>query len=279
MAVADFTAWKAGQSSGRKAFAWGISNSGLLATSFRPFWPLLFFNAAGTPTAPTTAVAPDQTSQYVVVPNPDGSGQWLAASEIGCGNANRRMQLAMVLCDILSVQGGLSGTVTTEQTTNLPTAALTRHTSGAGVMIGLHIHTAVGSTGTTASVRYTDAANGASRTTKDVVFGSSTANVAGQVIICPLQDGDKAPVSVEGVTLAATTGTAGAFGVVLFKPLAFLNEVGGTNSQREPYKNFLEAASSASPGTDACLVPMFFPNAGGTTGAIMIGGHVTYIQG
>jgi hypothetical protein len=39
------------------------------------------------------------------------------------------------------------------------------------------------------------------------------------MILCPLQNDDTGVQSVEGVTVLATTGTAGNFGVTLFKPL------------------------------------------------------------
>ena len=278
MPVSTLTAWRDGQTSGRRRpFVWSHSNNSLFS-SWGLRWPLFFTGPQGVPATPSTAVAPDSTSALAVVPSPEAADQWLAAAEVGVGNANRRLAAGFLLCDILSVQGGLSGTTTGEQTTNLGTAALTRYTDGDGVMIGLAIYSSVGGTATTATVRYTDNVGGASRTTKDIVFGGSSANAAGQVLIFPPQDGDKNPISVQGVTLAATTGTAGNFGVFLFRPLAFLSENGGTNSQRKPYKNFLEAASSVSPDPDACLVPIFF-GTGGTTGATMIGGHVTYIQG
>ena len=42
------------------------------------------------------------------------------------------------------------------------------------------------------------------------------------MIVLPLQAGDTGVKSVESVTLAATTGTAGNLGVLLFKPLTML---------------------------------------------------------
>lgn len=278
MPITTWADWMDGQNSGgRRPFMWQHGNNNPFSV-WAPRWPLHFTGPLGVPSTPSTAVAPDNTSTLAVVPSPSAADMWLAASEVGIGNANRRLSSMLVLCDILSVQGGLSGTVTTAQTTNLPTAALTRYTDGDGVMMGLVIYTDVGSTTTSVSLSYTDGVNGAGRTTIDTVIGSSVARTQGVLLICPPQAGDRNPVSVESVTLAATTGTAGNFGVVLFKPIAFLNEIGGTNSQREPYKNFIEGASSVSPETDACLVPIF-AGVGGNTGGCMVGGHVTYIQG
>lgn len=280
MPITTWADWMDGQNSGgRRPFMWQHGNNNPFST-WAPRWPLHFTGPLGVPSAPSTAVAPDNTSTLAVVPSPSAADQWLAACEIGIGNANRRLVAGALLCDVLSVQGGLSGTVAspTAQSTNLPTAALTRYTDGDGVMIGLVIYADVGSTTTTVAVSYTDGVNGAGRTTLDIAIGSSAARTQGVLLICPPQAGDRNPVSVESVTLANTTGTTGNFGVVLFKPIAFLDEIGGTNSQREPYKNFIEGASSVSPETDGCLVPFFF-GSGGTTGSCMVGGHVTYIQG
>jgi hypothetical protein len=120
---------------------------------------------------------------------------------------------------LLNVSGGLNGTVTTEQTTNLPTAALTRHTGGDGVFIGISINSAVGTTATTISVRYTNQAGTPNRVSTITSFGGTGFRDAGRLILIPLEAGDTGVRSVEGVTLTATTGTAGNFGVCLFKPL------------------------------------------------------------
>ncbi len=123
------------------------------------------------------------------------------------------------MTDRLSHQGGLSGTVTTAQTTNLPTAALTRYTSGVGVFARLEIYTAVGVTGTTVTASYTNSGSTSGRTTEAVDFGATGFREAQRGIILPLQAGDVGVKSVESVTVLATTGTAGNFGVTLFKPL------------------------------------------------------------
>jgi hypothetical protein len=60
--------------------------------------------------------------------------------------------------------------------------------------------------------------------------------VANRFVVVPLADGDTGVRSVESVTLAATTGATGNFGVTLFKPICLLNpafiglEAYGTNN-------------------------------------------------
>ena len=125
----------------------------------------------------------------------------------------------IIICDRLSHQGELSGTVTEEQTTNLPTAALTRYTDGVGVMAALEIYTGVGSTPTTVSARYTNEVGTAGMITPLTTYGGSGFNDVWRFVILPLAAGDRGVRSVEGVTLSASTGTAGNFGVTLFKPL------------------------------------------------------------
>ena len=124
-----------------------------------------------------------------------------------------------LICDRLSHQGGLSAVTTGAQTTNLPTAALTRYTSGEGVMIGLTVYTAIGATGTTITASYTDQGGTSGNTTPVVVFGGTGFREASRMILLPLAAGDTGVQAVASVNIVATTGTAGAFGVTLFKPL------------------------------------------------------------
>jgi hypothetical protein len=170
------------------------------------------------PAIPTTSVALDKTSDNAIGPIPNATSGKLQIIG-GRFNTGGTAGATVVPIDLLNVSGGLSGTVTTEQTTNLPTAALTRHTGGDGVMIGLVIYTIVGTTATTVSVRYTNQAGTGSRTSTVTSFGGTSFREVGRLILIPLQSGDTGVRSVEGVTVTATTGTAGNFGVCLFKPL------------------------------------------------------------
>jgi hypothetical protein len=123
--------------------------------------------------------------------------------------------------DRLSHMGGLSGIVTTAQTVN--TAALTRHTSGLGVYAAIEVYTAIGTTVTTVTMTYTNSDGVGSRVSPAITFGGSGfgagSGAVSRFIVMPLQDGDKGVQSVQSVTLAATTGTAGNFGITLFKIL------------------------------------------------------------
>jgi hypothetical protein len=126
----------------------------------------------------------------------------------------------VILIDRLAHQGGLSGIVL-NQATNLPTAALTRYTgSYVGVMAAAEVYTAIGATGVFISGSYTNQAGLAGRTFSSANFGATGFNTAGRFIILPLAAGDTGVRSVQSISISATTGTAGNFGITLFKPIA-----------------------------------------------------------
>jgi hypothetical protein len=185
-----------------------------MAATWRTFIP--------TPATPTTSVVLNSGSDSAVRRIPQSSSGRLTflGSSISLSALNAG---AVILVDLLNANGGLSGIVTTEQTTNFPTAALTRYTSGEGVMAGIVIHTTIGSTASTVTIKYTNSSGVSNRISTVTAFGGSGINAAGSLIPIPLQAGDTGVRSVESVTLAGTTGTAGNFGVYLFKPLAMIS--------------------------------------------------------
>jgi len=176
--------------------------------------------------APTTAAALSRTSPAGVAINAEWRGGPNAAlrlvgassSHIGTLNAPG----AYILVDRLSHQGGLSGTVTTAQTTNLPTAALTRYTDGVGVMAALTIYTDVGTTAASPTISYTNQAGTPGQTSVAFQFGGSGWDDAGRMFLVPLAAGDTGVRAVASVTLGVSTGSIGNFGVSLFKPLALI---------------------------------------------------------
>lgn len=165
---------------------------------------------------PTTATACSSTTSGAEFPF---TGVSLLGVDHGTGPTAAGMSLLMA--DRLCHQGGLSGTSTGVQTTNLPTATLTRSTSGVGVMAGLEIYTNVGSTITTATISYTNQAGTSGRTGLAPIGGSAGSGygAASRMTLMALQSGDTGVRSVESVQLAASTGVAGNFGVTLFRPL------------------------------------------------------------
>ena len=206
------------------------------------------------PAIPTTSVALDSASDLAIGPLPAvGSGRLSILG--GRFNPTGLGGVAVIAADLLNVSGGLNSTLTTTQTTNLPTAALTRYTSGEGVMAGLCIWSQLGNTVTTVTVSYTNQSGTPGRISTPVQIGSNNAaNAAGRLIALPLEPGDTGVRSVESVTLAGTTATAGNFGVCLFKPLAMfaMNDFQGAHVfDAISTGGFIGALAEVHP--DACL--------------------------
>jgi len=166
--------------------------------------------------APSTAVVPTAATTGALFDSPSGLAAWIKKIRV----ANFAGASVMIY-DRLSHQGGLSGTVTGAQTTNLPTAALTRYTSGVGVHAAIEIYTSIGTSATTFTCSYTNSAGVSGRTSPVATIGGTNDRLASSVIFMPLQQGDVGVRSVESVNLAGSTATAGNFGIMLYKPLAF----------------------------------------------------------
>lgn len=172
----------------------------------------------------------------------------------------------LILYDRLLHIGGLSGTVTTAQTVG---GTLTRNTDGAGNMIFAEVYTQIGATSTTITASYTNQAGTAGRTTTAVAFGNTGFREATRAILLPLQSGDSGVRAVASTTVLATTGTAGAFGITVAQPLAYMGiGVGGGMGWRD----FVTGLPGIpSPGDDACLAFLFVPVT--TTAPEFFGGY------
>lgn len=201
-----------------------ISKTSLTVVQGRSYSSWL--QAAGFPAvgvAPTTAAVPTSATAGCLK---GGNGNTL-----NNGSGTRRILKTIfmpalttaggmiTICDRLSHQGGLSGTATGAQTTNLPTAALTRYTSGVGVQCGLEIYTAIGATGTTVTTSYTNTTPTAGQVNPLATWGGTGFNAASRIVILPLVAGDVGVTAVASVTATASTLTVGNFGVTLFYPL------------------------------------------------------------
>ena len=169
---------------------------------------------------PSSSIALDNTSLYGINNNLLGTSELLLLR----GRLDSLGTSTLIVADLLNISGGLSAIVTTEQTTNLPTAPLTRYTNGEGVFAGLIIWTAIGGTITTVSINYTNQNGISERISPFVSFSSSVISErnVGRIFLMPLASGDTGVRAVKSLTLSASTGTAGDFGVILFKPLAMM---------------------------------------------------------
>lgn len=214
MAIASYAALKARQAGDEeKVMVMKAGPTSVIGHAYAS-WLSAGIPAAGA--APTTAAVPTNTTTGALGQlDPTGTRR-IIDFVVAWSRATGGL---VTICDRLSHQGGLSGTTTGAQTTNLPTAALTRYTSGVGVMAGAEIYTSIGTTATTITASYTNQAGTSGQVSPLQVFGGTGYNQASRRVLLPLAAGDTGVRAVASVTLAASTLTAGAFGVTLFYPL------------------------------------------------------------
>lgn len=222
MAISDFATYKALAANPSQALAFTRNN---ITPGVRgQFYSLWTAGGDVTGVAPTTAVAPTSATPGAIplVNTSPGTLRALRASYAQATDGTGQPGGLLIIADRLSHQGGLSGTATGEQTTNLPTAALTRYTSGVGVRGCAEIYTAIGTSGATATVRYTNTADVGSRTTPAFAWGATGASILRQCARLPLQVGDTGLKSVQGFTASGSSGSVGNFGITLYMPLLYL---------------------------------------------------------
>ena len=244
MALADFAAFKA-----LLARRGDVVNFHQLAvnhtdTGFNSTWT----GFGGS--APSTAAACTRATPGAILPIYASASAWYAVEISAYRIGSTTPAMPMILADRLSHQGGLSGTATSEQTTNLPTAALTRYTSGVGVMAAVEIYSNIGATPQTVTINYTDQDGNAGQTSYAQDIGGGSNDGARRMITMPLADGDTGVRSVQGVTLSGSTGTAGDFGVTLYKPLIMFNAMSGREVRWSPFDS---GWSMPEINDDACL--------------------------
>lgn len=200
------------------------------------------------------AVPTEATTGALKQTDPTGGRQkWLVGGGITGLN-----QGTVVLYDRLLHISGLSGTVITAQTVG---GTLTRYTNGIGNVIWVEVYTQIGATSTTITASYTDQGGTAAQITPAVAFGNTGFREAERIIMLPLASGDSGVQAVASVTVLATTGTAGDFGVTVAHPIAYL-EVAGAGIG--PWRSFIDGQGIPEILTDACLALTWFP----TTAAV-----------
>lgn len=227
MAFADFAAYEAALGNNIVA-DWQMGNTAVASPRFGNY-TINFVPSLGT--IPTTSTALDKTDPRAIngaVPNA-GAGRLSILG--GRVNPSGVGGVAVMLVDFLNISSGLNATLTTTQTTNLPTAALTRYTNGEGVQAALAIYNFVGTTASTFTVSYTNQAGTSGRTSTAAQIGGNGFRETGALLRIPLEGTDTGIRSVESVTLSGTTGTIGSWGVIMYKPLAFMfvNDIEGAN--------------------------------------------------
>lgn len=197
----------------------GVVATNLAAGRMASLWQYDGFPAGGV--APTTGAIPDNTTVGALPFTSAGGGRQSFMTQAWCTGLNAG---TLILYDRLFHIGGLSGTVTTAQSVQGAPAspALTRNTGGVGNMVFAEIYTTIGATAQTITMDYTDEAGNASSTSVATGIGGPSFREVSRAIMLPLASGDRGVRAVNTVTLSATTGTAGNFGIVIGKPIAYL---------------------------------------------------------
>jgi len=122
MALADLDAYRQALTAGPELISINTVTLATIAGRTYDLW----VTSAPAGVAPTAAVVPTNNTIGSLGQRDGGAG----ALGIVAAQMNPMIGGMYTICDRVSHQGGLSGIVTTAQTTNLPTAALTRYTSG-----------------------------------------------------------------------------------------------------------------------------------------------------
>jgi hypothetical protein len=210
----------------------------------------------GNGSAPGAAAIPtNSTNGALPITNPGGAREkWLTqvfATSITPG--------ILVLYDRLFHVSSLNGTLTTDQTVQgvTPTPALTRNTGGVGNVAFYEIYSLIGTTSTTLTMTYTNSAGTTGRTST-INIGATNFREATRMRIIPLAAGDKGIQAIDKVSLTATTGTAGDFGITIARPIAYI-PIG--TAAAPGYRDF----TTGLPGlpkidTNACLAFTFLQN-------------------
>jgi len=181
----------------------------------------------------------------------------------GCG---------LFVYDRLVHAGGLVGNVNTEQTTNLPTPDLTRYTDGIDNGIFLEIHTLIGTTNVNATVKYINQDDD-EVSSKLTSFGGTGLREIDRVVPVPLRDGDTGVKKIVSVTLSATTGIEGAFGVFIGHRLF---ECGSTAGNAQIFDFITGRPSMPEITADECI--SFMMMAQGATTASNVFGFINTVQ-
>jgi hypothetical protein len=192
------------------------------AGTFHSLWAVAGNPAAGAAAGSINGVVPvDSTLGAFGFVNAAGTDN----NYIGSMTASSTVAGTLVLYDRLWHSSGMSGTQTVS--TAITPTALTRYTTGAGVEMWGEIYSAIGATGATLTVQYTDQDG---NTAQSATYAHpANAETVGQMFPFVLASGDTGVRAPTNYQWSISTATAGNFGLTLMKrivtlPLAILNK-------------------------------------------------------
>lgn len=244
-----------GNSGTPESAPWWKDTSSLTVTAGSMVSMWAFPGQPGAGSAPTTAAIPTRaTAGALRHTNPGGGRQrWLrsayAQTWAGC---------QVIIYDRLLHCGGLSGTVTTAQAVGTDVTRYAGQQSIGNIIIA-EVYSLIGSTVRSVSCNYLDK-DGTARASGSVVFGGGNARQPGHSVIIPYNTtaGANSVTRVVDVTLSASTGAVGNWGITIARPLFEISVPAidasgfGAGSRWLALKN-IEAL------TDACLGVLIIP--------------------
>lgn len=263
----DIIAAKA-NGTGEDTFSWRDVNVNAAAGSWNSYFEGPTQSGQFAFSAALAATAPNNTSQGSVF---FGLTLPAAADKTYLTSFGYTIAVAnwgLILTDVLYQCGGISATTTALQT--LGTAALTRWTSGVGVLYAIIATTALSATSSVITVTYTNAQNVGSRSgsiTHPNTSGWGTASrFLAQLIGGGFQAGDIGVRSVQSVQFG-TALVAGVAALVLHKPLIYTP---GTAAQlwiERDIATSLDGLCELVVGSDSqygCVMPIVYSGASGS---------------
>lgn len=204
---------------------------------------------------PTTVAIPtNATAGAFRHTNPSGGRKrWLRS--VG---ASAWSPVRMLIYDRLLHIGGLSGTVTTAQTVGTDVTRYTGQDSIGNIAMA-EIYSQIGATQVNISCNYLDK-DGNSVASPSALIGATAMRNAGQCVFLPYgtSAGQNSVTRVTDVTLSATTGTAGNFGITIIRPL-FEVVVGSVDTSGFGHGALATVVEDIELKTDACLGVLFMP--------------------
>jgi hypothetical protein len=234
-------------------------------------------SAPGATTAGGTALSSSSALVNGQIPHTDPSS---GNSYLGRFSGVATQSGLLLLCDRLlhdganSAGSAISMTSTSAQTINtttLPARDINGATAGAGVLAGIEISTATGSSAPSSiTLGYTNSGGTTGRSATNINAAISSAPI-GSFFPIGLQAGDVGIQEVTSLTLGSTW-TSGALAIVLYRVLAALELPGNF------IPNAIDALTSGFPQLFNGVVPflIFVPN---TTTASLVSGTYTETQG
>ena len=211
MAIDTIAKLRSGLSGGQKFDFFKSSQTTEGAGTWHSSWKLTGFPTAGSNPGSLAGAVPDNTTAGAFPLTFSGTSYVLEFQATNLANNGS----TLILYDRLWANSTMSGTVTTDTTLGSVPALTRPDANGADVEMWGCIYTAIGATGATLTVKYTNQAGTTGQTATYV--HPANAESVGQMFPIQLQAGDTGVRVPTSYSWSISTGTAGDFGIILLR--------------------------------------------------------------